>query len=308
MVLALVSGEEDFLVEEKVRAFHASFPEMRLIDGADVSEENLLLALQSTGLFATNRSCEIRHAPWFVENSEKDSEEVAIEILKTLTPVENIIFSVYGNLSHRGPLTKFIRSHGEVFEYPLQPIWKNEERIHFIKNQAKEKGKILADDAAEYIVSAGVTTFRQLANEIEKLSIFVHPEKNITLEAAHATVSPGEAFAWQLSDALMQKDTSASMHILQKLVDAGQAPFALIPMLAKQFRMLLRYKMGLPPLGGTMSRGAEWRYKRASPKFSQPHVERILRRLLELDELFKRSSVSPFPLLTSFVAFVSREK
>lgn len=304
MTLALVYGVEDFRVDEKTQEFRKKYPSLKVLDGEIVAEEQILLSLQSTGLFSTQRYCEIRNAPWFLDDVEESSVDIVTSTLSGLQKEECVLFSQYGNISARNKLFQFIKKNGEVSHYAELPPWSTAERISFLEERVQKLGKQIAPDAAEYIGGLGTFSLRQLASEAEKLATAVHPEKTITLSITQSLVAPGAAYAWQLADHVLQKNVRGALETLRTITSSGETGYTIIPVLAKQFRMLHKHLLGIP-LGSAVTRGTEWRIRKAAPRFSKALVEKILCRIVRVDEQMKRSMPTPAPLLESLVVFAT---
>lgn len=304
MTLALIYGDEDFRVEEKTREFRGKYPGLKILDGENVAEEHILLSLQSTGLFATKRFCEIRNAPWFEEEDGEVSVENVVSVLGGLQKDECILFTQYGNISARNKLFQFLKKNAEVFHFPELPPWSTDERIAFFTERVEMQGKKIAPDAAEYIAGLGTFSLRQLATEAEKLATAVHPETSITLSDVESLVAPGEAFAWQLADHILQKNVAGALQTLRSILASGETAYTIIPVLSKQFRILHKHQLGIP-LGSNVTRGTDWRIRKAAPRFSKAHVERILKRILEVDESMKRTTLTPAPILEALVVLAT---
>ena len=84
------------------------------------------------------------------------------------------------------------------------------------------------------------TDLQKISAELEKLMLFRHSEKKITLRDIESMVgySP-TANVWQWTDALMEKDAANAVVLLDDLLQAGEQPVYIIALLAKQYEKMI---------------------------------------------------------------------
>jgi DNA polymerase-3 subunit delta len=79
---------------------------------------------------------------------------------------------------------------------------------------------------------------RQLHAEIEKLSLYVHPRKDIQEEDLRAIVSSSrELLVWDLCDAVTEGKTSESAHLVRQLLAQGESEVGILILLSNQIRL-----------------------------------------------------------------------
>jgi DNA polymerase-3 subunit delta len=79
---------------------------------------------------------------------------------------------------------------------------------------------------------------RQLHAEIEKLSLYVHPRKEVQEEDLRAIVSTSrELLVWDLCDAVTSGKTSESAHLVRQLLAQGESEVGILILLSNQIRL-----------------------------------------------------------------------
>lgn len=116
---------------------------------------------------------------------------------------------------------------------------------------AREHGKALQTHAASLLREVVGTNLQEIANEIEKLALYVDPRKEITEEDV-ATLSSGAptASVFALIDQVMGRNLAAAGIALAQLLQHGEPPILIVNMLARQFRLLRKalnlFDQGMP--------------------------------------------------------------
>jgi DNA polymerase III subunit delta len=107
---------------------------------------------------------------------------------------------------------------------------------NFLRIQQKE----MEDDAKQLLADWTLGHLSELKNLVERVSIYIGEQKKIRKEDVVAVgfrVAPEDVFAF--TENLLKGDRSKSLELLEKLLDQGEEPLALIGLMARQFRWLL---------------------------------------------------------------------
>lgn len=111
----------------------------------------------------------------------------------------------------------------------------------FIRHRAEENGATFAPEAAALLVELVGQDLARLSTEVDKLSLAVEPGQTIdeatVLRVAAATASV-DAFA--VTQAVASRDPAAALTALQRALDDGDAPHALLSRIAWQVRTSLQ--------------------------------------------------------------------
>jgi DNA polymerase-3 subunit delta len=143
----------------------------------------------------------------------------------------------------RKTLYKTIEKLGEVqfFEVLEEGKGDSDEEIEaFIQSRLRTENKTMNTDTVQAFRELVAPSLREIANELEKLFLYVGKRREILREDVHAICSASrQAVIWELTDSLGARQISPSIAALESLLDAGESPIGVLMMLAGQFRLML---------------------------------------------------------------------
>lgn len=147
-------------------------------------------------------------------------------------------------LDRRRSLAKTLEKMAETFFFDAPEAGKaeGEERIGgFIHDRLEAEKKRFADNrAVEAFRDLVEPSLREIANELEKLCIYVGKRAEITEADVRAVCSASrQAVIWELVEGVSQRHLTKSMAALKNLLDNDEAPIGVIMMLVAQFRLML---------------------------------------------------------------------
>jgi DNA polymerase-3 subunit delta len=122
------------------------------------------------------------------------------------------------------------------FEFPDQSEW-NFWLNNFLRKQKKE----LDDEARALLAEWTLGHLSDLAHLVERAAIFVGDQPLIRRQDVVAVgfrVAPDEVFSF--TESLLKGDVAHALAMLNRLLDQGEEPLALIGLLARQYRWLLQ--------------------------------------------------------------------
>lgn len=196
-------------------------------------------------------------------------------------------------------LLKAAQEHGHVFQATLP---KGAALESWMKKRVQGMDVKISSEAVTLLANFIGNQLRLLANELDKLAIYVGKGK--TIEAEHVRLLSAqvqEARIFDLTDALAQRNSTQALNLLHDLLADGQHPLALLPTITSQVRSLLLVK----ELAASGLRAAQIASALGSPpfvvektlrnvgKFSTAQLENTYRRLLDTDAALKRSRLTP---------------
>jgi DNA polymerase-3 subunit delta len=195
---------------------------------------------------------------------------------------------------------KRLEEVGKVLRFAAPRTEKERERRtqHWISERARQHGKSLAPEAQMLLLTLQGPDLLPLAQEVDKLCLFVGEREQIDLEAVEALVGHGRVRGiFELTRAVGRRDLEGALSCLRDLLDRGEEPLRILGMLARQVRLLLRAKELLaesrPP--GEISRllGVPRAFLseilEGAKIASAARLEEGLIRLLDLDRALKSS-------------------
>ncbi|WP_374133550.1 DNA polymerase III subunit delta [Candidatus Endomicrobiellum pyrsonymphae] len=114
----------------------------------------------------------------------------------------------------------------------------------FIKNEFAQKSKTASQDVVARIIDENGTDLLNIANEIEKVSLFVgENKKNITQEDLEKISGyTKEANIYSLSSDIEAKDLKKAMFVLEKLLNEGEETVMILSAISSAVRKMLNAK------------------------------------------------------------------
>jgi DNA polymerase-3 subunit delta len=113
----------------------------------------------------------------------------------------------------------------------------------WLQERAKRQGKLLTPEAQLLLLNLQGAELLRLAQEIDKLCLFVGERRRI--EAADVVAVVGEARIreiFELTAQVGRRDMVGALTCLRRLLEAGDEPLQILGMLARQVRLLLKAK------------------------------------------------------------------
>jgi DNA polymerase-3 subunit delta len=259
----LVGGSDEFSIKETAARRAAELAPkqagefgLEIIDGDASNQDEALRvlarlteALQTVGLFGGEKLVWLKNTSLLGDDPTTRAEAVRqalgelAELLKRGLPEGvTLLISAIG-LDRRKSLYKTIEKLGEVrfFEAMEAGEQQTEQDTEaFIRNRLREEGKTMTDDALEVFRELVAVDRREIANELEKLFLYVGKRREITGDDVRAICSASRpAVIWDLVEALGARRAPAAIRALECLLEAGESPIGVLMMLAGQFRLML---------------------------------------------------------------------
>jgi DNA polymerase-3 subunit delta len=253
MPLLLYYGDNELEISAAAQAVRQRFNEIdvSLFDGRGVSLLELGQATRTVGLFDPERLIVVRNLEEQLKSTRKDggaSEEVR-ELLEAVAPTTTVLL-LSGELDERSALLTMAHElGGEVRAFRLPK--RGEQLSRWIVARGVAHGVTVRREAGELLAEMLGADSMLLDSELEKLATYAGDDTTVTAEAVETlvgTVPHGTIFA--LVDAVASGDIANALRLTRTQMEASSSTrvdFALylIRMLARQFRILLRIRLGL---------------------------------------------------------------
>jgi DNA polymerase-3 subunit delta len=127
---------------------------------------------------------------------------------------------------------------GDVREYAAPKPW---ELPRWAVERAREQGLQLEPDVAKALVSSAGGGQQRIARELEKLALAVHPRTRLSPEDVDAVVAADTApQAYDLADALVAGDLTATLELAERLTARGERPGRLLFPIVRRLREVHR--------------------------------------------------------------------
>ena len=256
----LIGGADEFSIKEtaakladKLAPKKAGEFGLEIIEGSASNQDEALKvlsrlreALNTVGLFGGgDKLVWLKNTDLLADNpmtraeSVKESLAELADLLKAgLGEGVTLLISAIGT-DRRKTLYKTLEKVGEIqfFEALEEGKGDADEDIEaFIQSKSRADGKTMSPDAVQAFRELVAPNLREIANELEKLFVYVGKRTAVTQEDVRAICSASrQAVIWELTDALGARRTSQAIRALENLLDAGEQPIGVLMMLVAQF-------------------------------------------------------------------------
>ncbi len=167
---------------------------------------------------------------------------------------------------------------------------KEAELLQWLNQEAQGLGKTLALAAAQRLVEIVGDNLAELSQELEKLALYAGGEKTLTPNLVNQLATHSRSFnIFALVEALGEPGPHKRLTALAQLLDLGEQPPKILGMLARQLRLLIKFKEKAPGL-------SPWDIKRLAPqapRFSEAALRSHLFLLDQIDWQLKTSAGNP---------------
>jgi DNA polymerase III subunit delta len=226
-------------------------------------------------------------------------EKELAEHIATMPETTQLILIVEETLDGGNVLVKAAEQHGKLIQSMLP---KGATLDRWITQRAKTNDVKITTEATQLLTNFIGNNLRLLANEIDKLAMYVGTGKTIGAEdVRRLSAQVQEARIFDLTDALAQRNRKQALNILHDLLADGEPPLKLISTITSQVRSLLLVKelsqkgMRTPQIASQLGLApfiVDKSYRQVN-NFSLTQLENVYHQLLETDAALKRSRLTP---------------
>ncbi len=225
-----------------------------------------------------------------------------VAYLPTMPPSTQLVFSDDKALAASNPVLRLAKSQGKDavrefnrlnLRYP--PDLRTLEQ--WIAARAKGHGVDIRSDAAAALITLIGNEKRALDSELQKLAGYVGYARPITAADVQAvTTSAQEARIFDLMDALGRRERKRALDTLAQLYADDQEELGVLAMIARQVRLMMAAKELMLETGARQAELEKALHVRdfvakkllvQAEEFDLPTLDRLLRRILELDQGIK---------------------
>ncbi len=264
----LVCGSDDFLVEQKARAIvDAGVPvadralglevldgRVDTVDAARTVIGQCLEAVLTAGFFGGTKLVWLKNAtflnpqvrPGDSESVKERLAELTARIKAGLPEGQRLLISAV-SIARNTSFFKACQAAGEVSDFGSgEKAWEQERLTRErLSGLLRTYGLQMTDEVRERFLQRAGTSTRFLVNELEKLRLYLGTKTDsVSAVDVDAIVSIGrEAMAWDLTDALGDRDAVALVQALRRLQAQEESAIGLVTMAETRIRdlIVLRY-------------------------------------------------------------------
>ena len=170
----------------------------------------------------------------------KEEHEKALEAYLSRPSETSVVVFVADELNGVRRITRLLKEHAVAVEFATL---NENELIQWARTKVNERGSDIDERDLRELVALVGSDVCSLTNEIEKLSTAALPDKQITAELIGSLVAnTRELTNFELTDHLIAGRKAKAMEVLEKILDDGAEPLALLGLIAYNFRRLLMAK------------------------------------------------------------------
>jgi DNA polymerase-3 subunit delta len=306
--LYLLYGTESFLLTETcellIRTVLTEEEREWNVAMYDCEETPVQTALEDAETFpflGERRIIIIKNPYFFTAEKEKEVEHDLKKLesyIMSPSPFSIVVFmGLYEKLDERKKVTKLIKEHAEVLvAAPLA-----EKELHeWIAERAGQSGVTFEENAVDVLLKLAGTNLTTLANELDKLILFVGPGGTIKQETVEMLVARTlEQNVFVLVEKVTKRQIAEALQVFYDLLENNEEPLKILALLATQFRLLYQVKW-------LMSRGYgqqqiasilkvhPFRIKLAmgqAAMFSEQELAAVMRQIAEADYKMKNGAM-----------------
>lgn len=281
MPVYLYWGEEDFNLDKSVKNLRDNLldPDWAVLNHKILNEpniRNLTETLMNLPMAFGNILIEVSSSKLFMRGSSSDEEEKVkysdAELKKLFDSMENLNDNVYllfkcviprnskRKINSAAKIVKHIQKIGKIEEFKPFQYWEADKVAQWIQDNAKAKDVTVLREATGLLFNKLGTDLRRLDMELEKLKLYVYPEKKININHIDI-VNDEKEDIFKLAELWITGKKTEAMHELSKVLEYSH-PLMVLATLNTTLRKWIKLKqisgktqnkfdiskeMGIPP-------------------------------------------------------------
>ena len=238
----ILHGDERYLLERSLGEIRRRLcPDgldgfnYKRFEGRSILTDDLEDAINTLPAFAERTLVEIHDFDIF-----KSEHKARISEIMSDLPDYACVVLIYDTVAYkpdgRQKLDKEILSHAEVIEFTVQ---EQDSLVKWIKRHFSNYGKLISTYDAEYLVLITGGYMSSLHGEIGKVAAFAQGDA-VSRTDIDAVVTPVlDTVSYKLADALIRREHSLAMRILDELFQMRESPHKLLFSISLKMRQLL---------------------------------------------------------------------
>ncbi len=284
-------GEERYLQEKAIHSILDRWGEkinrglnFEIFSGGSTPLSTIIDSARTVPFLGKKKVILIKEA----ERISTSGNDVLFTYLKKPNPRTTLIFTG-STINFQGNSRISLNKTGLVreFRHPFPseiPDW--------IKYMAKESGKSIEPRAIYLILELVGNRLQDIANEMEKLSLFVGERKEITSEDIEKVISSLRVESiFELTNSIGSRKLENALIVLSQLIKSGEPPLKILALISHQFRMITKARFLLdqgmdPEAVKNQLKLRDFIWKKLYPqvdKFPRQKLEFCFQRLWEAD-------------------------
>lgn len=327
----LLYGAEDYLVHfyaERISSVNVCeedrFMNLVRLRREEATVERVAESIVTLPFLGDKRVTWVKDSGWFSlkkgktdDKSKSDSEEddaedtplpanlADLETALNSMPDSSIVIFEEKKADKRSALYKRIGKIGYCAELKTPDT---DGLIRFVKKEAAALQKNVDDRTAQYLAEYVGGDLYYMQQQIQKICAYAGERSALTVSDVQAIATHQiDAAVFDLTDAIGAKDTKRARQLLMELFNQNMVPQRIMVAMANQFRRLYRTKLAMEAqmtkeeTETFLGSKAYFSYSRQQRVFSKERLAKLIDLCVELDDLQKRSMISPEDAMTKLI-------
>lgn len=340
-------GQEDFLVEETtdlmlsiLRSRGVADVDIELLDGEELSLEHLVRRAEAYPMSSPERVIVVRHFERLPMSRKRSGEQALFEQYVTAPAPTTILLlqategrmieelkGIAAALTNPKQRDKAVAKISSL-KFPYKLLLEKAEWMEFPRLQERQIPEWIIKrfkahkyecllDAAQYLQMYVGSSLRDLANEIDKVMLYVGQRRRISVEDVLAVAGASRVYnIFELQKAVGLRDKTTALKVLHYMVRTERQELLIITMLARYFAVLwqldelVRTTMNPAELGRAVGISPFFvqEYLAALKRYSTQQIEHALEALAQADQQLKRSAIDALTVLECTLLSIMEEK
>ncbi len=304
----LIIGESFRLVEEEIQKIINDCDNVITMDLNLFSIEDIIKEATYVSMFGEKKYIVVKNAYFFTSTKTKEEDlEILFHYIENPINLTTILFTTYEKVDARKKIYKeFAKKYTVISTNNLS---RNDLMIKvrdfFYKNKYKVDHETL-----QYILNSCGNNYDLIYNEIQKICLYYNYPTNILLDDAKEIISKTLLDNnFKFIDAVIYKDYSLALQLLEDLYTLKVDPITLIMLLAREYRLiysvqiLLRTGLRKNEIGKKLGL-QEWqmeKFIKESGSYYEETLEEILKKLSLVDYKIKSGKGDKYLELSNFL-------
>lgn len=330
--LYLFTGPEQLLVRQAVELLKTQLVQpdyadfnLSILDGEEAPADALFSALETMPFFQDRKLIVVKEAPYFKASQDRLSEDQRERLEKCLSsPAEDtVLVFLAPQTDKRKRLSKALSAKGQwvSFDKLDKPDFEK-----WLQRQVESSGlktapadlKYLAE-VTGYLDKGSELTLQDISTDLERLISYTGDAPLTRNKIDVIFQKPLEYNVFAMTDHIAEGNASQALAMLQELRQDGEAEIKILFMIARHFRILMRFKLfsesGVPERELAAKAGAQpflvKKYGLQAARLGRSGLKTALEQILETDRAIKTGRMEPetaLELLLIRLAGLSAEK
>ena len=227
---------------------------LEMVDGAAASKDEAVAALQASfsalrtvGFLGEGKVVWLKNASFFAMDKLGRSEEVVLAVQRVCDYVraglpDGVHWVVSaGKVYKSSAFYKAAKALGEVIEFQVEEqAYKQDKRaIELAEEFFRAAGLVISRENLVFFAERTGMNSRQMAQDVEKISIYLGVEKTVTEDVIDLLVPPTkEALVWHLPEAVASRDVMKMLQSLRPLFEQKESALGMMIVVERHFSKL----------------------------------------------------------------------